>query len=146
MRLTRPHSWQRSLRIPQQHLHPSGSVQGDSLPFKAGLGLPWNKLAGPNVPPAVGREGVKRCPTSAMPPSPPSTLHNRCGGNQRRGRLCHPSVLHTLHPDAMSCVPQSPDAASCAPHILTPELRASALAFSQQLQIRGSPSRSAWPL
>lgn len=64
---------------------------------------PALEQAGPNVPPAVGREGVKRCPASAMPPSPPSALHNRHGGNQRRGRLCHPSVLHTPCPDAASC-------------------------------------------
>lgn len=105
MRLTLPHFWERSLRISQQHLHPSGSMDRGSPPFKAGLSLLWNELAGSNMPPAAGREGVKRCPTSATPPSPPSALHNTRDGNQRRGRLCHPSVLHTRvlhtpHPDA----------------------------------------------
>lgn len=51
-----PRSWQRFLRIPQQHLHPRGIVDRGSLPFTAILGLLLNELAGPNTPPAVGTE------------------------------------------------------------------------------------------
>lgn len=80
-----PSQWQRGRGQPALHSHP--------WPARKRAG--WTKHATHS-----GYRGVKWCPMSAVPPTPPSALCNRHGGNQRRGRLCRP--------------------ASCTPRILTP--------------------------